>query len=184
MSAANFYTINSAAIFAVTDNGVACHRVRTVGVRRGWADVYKHEIWDRNRRYGGRSVLEKSFSVSLPGGGSYDLGAVIVRRSGYYDGAALDWDIKCDAGSLAEDFRGDLDELAAAIVDDLIADYRYFSGWNNGLVAIFRPRIQKALETALNAIQKQADALCSWGCDIKLRCVGVFSNGEAVYRRY
>jgi len=183
MSASNFYSVNSAAVFAVTDNGLACRRVRTSGRRRGWEDVYKLEIWDHSRSYGGRSILEKSFSVALPGGLTYELDGVIVRRFGYYSGASLDWDVKCDAGSLAEDFRGDLDELADAIAEDLIADYRYYSGWNNGLVSIFRPRIQRAVSSVLGSIQKQADALCAWGCDVKLRCLWHFSNGAGVYVR-
>ena len=182
MSAANFYWINSAAVFAVTDNGVNCHRVRTSGARRGWSDVYRLEIWDHARSYCGRDVLEKSFSV-LAAGVNYDLNARIVRRSGYWSGACLDWDVTTTAGSLAEDFRGDRDDMAAAIAAEILEDRAYYDGWNEGLCAINRPRIERAVAGALDRIARESDALCAWGCDIKLRCLGHFSNGEAVYSR-
>lgn len=176
MSAANFYTINSAAIFAVTDRGADCSRLLTTGTRRGWSAV--RGTWDRCRSYPGLSMMEKTFYTSRE-----SLEVSIIRRSGYYSGAALDWDIKIAGYSLAEDFNGDRDELAAAVVGDLLEDPAYYDGWNRGLVAIHRPRLVRELSAAIDRAAREADALCSWACDLKLRCIGVFSNGEAIYRR-
>ena len=122
--------------------------------------------------------MEKTFYT-----GRESLGVQIVRRSGYYSGAALDWDIKAAGYSLADDFRGDRDEMAAAIVGDILDDLAYYSGWNNGLIAIHRPRIMREISGAIDKAANEADALCAWSCDVKLRCVGIFSNGAAVYSR-
>ena len=178
MSAANFNTINAAAVFAVTDRGASCGRLLTTGRRRGWADVSRLGIWDRSRSYPGLAMLEKTFYT-----GRESLGVQIVRRSGYYSGAALDWDIKAAGYSLADDFRGDRDEMAAAIAGEILEDRAYYDGWNNGLIAINRPRIERAVSGALERNARESDALCAWGCDIKLRCLGHFSNGEAFYSR-
>ena len=178
MSAANFNTINAAAVFAVTDKGASCGRLLTTGRRRGWSDVSRLGIWDRSRSYPGLALLEKTIYTSRE-----SLDVQIVRRSGYYSGAALDWDIKAAGYSLADDFRGDRDEMAAAIVEDLLADLAYYSGWNNGLIAIHRPRLIRELSGAIERAANEADALCAWSCDVKLRCVGIASNGEAFYSR-
>lgn len=178
MSAANFNTINAAAVFAVTDKGASCGRLLTTGRRRGWSDVSRLGIWDRSRSYPGLALLEKTIYTSRE-----SLDVQIVRRSGYYSGAALDWDIKAAGYSLADDFRGDRDEMAAAIVGDILDDLAYYSGWNNGLIAIHRPRIMREISGAIDKAANEADALCAWSCDVKLRCVGIFSNGAAVYSR-
>ena len=175
MSAANFNTINAAAVFAVTDKGASCGRLLTTGRRRGWSSIHD---WDGARSYPGLALLEKTFYTSRE-----SLDVRIVRRSGYYSGAALDWDIKAAGYSLADDFRGDRDEMAAAIAGEILEDRAYYDGWNNGLIAINRPRIERAVSGALERIARESDALCAWGCDIKLRCLGHFSNGEAFYSR-
>lgn len=175
MSAANFNTINAAAVFAVTDKGASCGRLLTTGRRRGWSSIHD---WDGARSYPGLALLEKTFYTSRE-----SLDVRIVRRSGYYSGAALDWDIKAAGYSLADDFRGDRDEMAAAIVEDLLADLAYYSGWNNGLIAIHRPRLVRELSGAIDRAANEADALCAWSCDVKLRRVGIASNGEAFYSR-
>lgn len=56
MSAANFYTINAAAVFAVTDKGASCGRLLTTGRRRGWSSIHD---WDGARSYPGLALLEK-----------------------------------------------------------------------------------------------------------------------------
>lgn len=175
MSAANFYSINAAAIFAVTDRGADCSRLLTTGRRRGWTMIHS---WDSSRSYPGLAMLEKTFYT-----GRESLDVQIVRRAGYYSGAALDWDIKIAGYSLADDFDGDRDELAAAVVDDTLADLEYYDGWNRGLVAIHRPRLVRELSAAIDRAAREADALCSWSCDVKLSCIGHFSNGSAIYRR-
>ncbi len=177
MSAANFNTINAAAVFAVTDNGADCSRLLTTGTRRGWS-IPASRTFDNNRCYPGRVMLEKSFYTDRE-----TLAVSIIRRAGYYSGAALDWDIKIDGYSLADDFRGDRDELAAAVVEDLLADLAYYDGWNRGLVAIHRPRLVREMSAAIDRAAREADALCAWSCDVRLCYVGSFSNGEAVYRR-
>ena len=69
------------------------------------------------------------------------------------------------------------------IVGDILDDLAYYSGWNNGLIAIHRPRIMREISGAIDKAANEADALCAWSCDVKLRCVGIFSNGAAVYSR-
>lgn len=177
MGTANFYTINAAAVYAVTDNGMDCFRLQTTGARRGWSCI---QSWDNDRSRPGLAVLEKYFQA----GGGIDVRAQIIRRSGYYSGACLDWEIKVEGYSLTWDCHGDLDELVAAVVDDVIIPEReYYDGWNKGLCAIHRPRLIRELSAAVERAGREADALCACGCDIKLRCLGVFSNGEAFYCR-
>lgn len=183
MSTANFYTVNAGAYYAVSDNGIGCGRLLTSGRRRGWDDIHGLRDWDGARNFPALAMMEKSFSVSIGGGQVIDLTGRIVRRSGYYSGAVLDWDIKTSAGSLGDDFRGDTDELAEAVVSDLLYKFRYYDGWNDGLCKIHRPRLLRAVSAGLEQIRREAEALCNWAADFHLICVGRASNGEAFYRR-
>lgn len=181
MSAANFCLKNASNYFAVSDRGAACWRLLSTGLVRGWDDIRRLDQWDGSRSYPAKSMLEKAFCIPISPREDYTLTAKIVRRSGYYSGALLDWDIETAAGSLGADFGGDLDELAGAIVDELLADFRYYDGWNEGLCAIHRPRLLGAISGGLERARKESDALCAWSSDYKLRCLGVASNGEAFY---
>ncbi len=183
MSAANFYLKNASNYFAVSDRGASCWRLLSTGLVRGWSDIRRLNQWDGDRSYPAKCMMEKEFSARIGGGCYYGLTARIVRRSGYYSGALLDWDIETAAGSLWADFGGDLDDMAVAIVDDLLDDFRYYDGWNDGLCKIHRPRLLRAVSGALERARKESDALCAWSADYKLRCIGTASNGEAFYRK-
>ena len=54
---------------------------------------------------------------------------------------------------------------------------------NKGLSKIHAQRINEAMHQAINKLQEEAEKAFAASCDDKLVCVGVFSNGEAIYKR-
>lgn len=114
--------------------------------------------------------------------GDERLECYIGFNNGHYEGATIDYDIRCgDYGWLSD--CNTADDFIQEIVDGILADKSYYEGWNKGMCAIQRPNLYKKLSGMVSDIIDEAESICNVCCDEKLVRVGIFSNGEAVYER-
>lgn len=182
MSAANYCLQNAGAYYVTGQNPEEFFLSGFAS--RDWhrAGLEPEKAGELSRSYYGVYLLQKTFQVEIPGGHLYDLTAKIVWRSGYYSGAILDYEIF--GGSYVgkmSDYR-DSDDFALDVIDDIIDDCSNYYGWNPGVCAALRPKVEKAVEDAFNAIAKDSENVCQALADSSLVCVGIFSNGEAIYK--
>ena len=56
-------------------------------------------------------------------------------------------------------------------------------GWNAGLAKMLRMKLTTRLVKFLDRVQEECEDICKALCDDELVCVGIFSNGEAIYER-
>lgn len=111
----------------------------------------------------------------------------IKLNPGYYEGCTVDFDITLidDYGDRhrLSDFYGDVDGLAEEYIDAL-GEY-ICNNWpeHKGTWALIRKSACRRLVEGLNRIAGELDAFCEKMADDTLRCVCIFSNGEAVYQR-
>ena len=73
-----------------------------------------------------------------------------------------------------------------SILSDMEAEVLYQQGYDGWNVGIWKMNKEKVRTWLLNTTMKEYDKcndFCEKNCETKLVCMGVFSNGEAVYRR-
>lgn len=111
-------------------------------------------------------------------------------RDGNYSGCNLDYDINVEYNSWYNDIVSNLsdcdsgDELCEVFVDGLENDWV----WENeecskGLFMMNKGKLIKALQRKVGEIVDALEDICKSLCDDELACVGIFSNGEAIYER-
>lgn len=149
-------------------------RVMEVAGEKGYArcipDFLKEHPMDDN-------ICWKDFDF-----GDECLECYIGFNNGYYEGATIDYDIRCgDYGWLSG--YDTVDDFIQNIVDGILADKSYNEDWNKGMCTIQRPNLHKKLSGVVSAMIDEAENICNDCCDEKLVRVCVFNNGEAVYKR-
>lgn len=110
--------------------------------------------------------------------------------SGYYTDATLDFEVVIRPTISGYNYRlsdfGSIFEMVESILSDMEAEVLYqqgYDGWNVGIWKMNKKHVETWL---INLITKECDACdkyCEENCDTILKCMGVFSNGEAVYCR-
>ena len=112
-------------------------------------------------------------------------------RDGNYVGVNLDYDVNIEysstfnrdlSSSLSD--NGDVDSLCENFVEGM----EYDSAWEDaeiskGLFMMNKGKLIKALQRKVGEIVDALEELCKSLCDGEYECVGIFSNGEAVYER-
>jgi hypothetical protein len=128
---------------------------------------------DRDRNfYGtaiGRYLLDKTYM-----GVTIEIELTAMIRSGYYEGANLDWDITLHVDGYSHDD-----------VPDALAEWEYQAEkeYNAGLVKANLRHVKLWTEKTCEAMRDSLEEIFAEYSDVKLRKVGQFSNGEAVYER-
>ena len=159
------------------------------GREKGFTPCDKNTYSDRM----GRGVMEKSAwycfgkeSSALPFN-NFEFTQEISIHSGYYSGANYDWDISICA-NYGDSWKLSEYESVGDMIDDILDSWEYeagdtFYGWNAGLAKMQRKNIKKWLERMIDKLSDEADEVCKEVCEEEYYCAGIFSNGEAVYRK-
>jgi hypothetical protein len=102
--------------------------------------------------------------------------------SGYYAGATLDWDlgIRYEETKMLSEY-GNKEELIEDVADYIFQDFEYYEADRE--TPKKRTALKKWLTKIFDTYADKADEFCKQHCTQKLNCVGVFSNGEAVYAK-
>jgi hypothetical protein len=187
MSTCNFSVRNASGYYALENYDPEQVQMNAEG--RADADRFTEED-DRERgaydwRDAGQVILSYDLGkFSLPGalGLCVDLRGQIIMRAGYYAGATLDWDL--EVNFLYEYF--DLNEYwdgQAALVSDVVENALYEIECREGEAPgeATREAIARRLEAIMEEARGTLDGICRDLCEQPLRCVGVFSNGSAIY---
>jgi hypothetical protein len=135
--------------------------------------VYNNETVDFLRSFSG-SVIGGVSEEKTYMGVEVRVKLIAVIRSGYYQGANLDYEIEYSADGYENDeFDGVIDEWV----------YQANKYNNNGLVQANRSKVENWLENTKNEMIEKLEKIYSEYSDVKLVKVGQFSNGEAVYEK-
>ena len=98
----------------------------------------------------------------------------VVVRSGYYEGANLDYDINiiaCNESSIEPD---DLDECVQ------VEDVMDYTGFTRGLATIQHRNLMKRINKTLDELRGEVEDVFK-AISKPMRIVGRFNNGECVY---
>lgn len=135
-----------------------------------------------------RGLWENKFSTELTEVGIVSQLGVI---SGYYADATIDFEIEVTPTCSGYKYRlSDYDDIFS-MVQDILADMdgdaeyyaKYGMGWNKGIWKMNKKHVQTWLIDLITKEYDRCNEFCENNCDNHLMCVGVFSNGEAVYRQ-
>lgn len=118
------------------------------------------------------------------------ISAKLGARDGNYVGVNLDYDVSIEYSSWCKDISSTLsdfksgDDLCKVFVDGLENDWV----WENeecskGLFMMNKGKLIKTLQKKVGEIVDTLEDICKSLCDDELACVGIFSNGEAIYER-
>lgn len=187
MSTANFYIKNAKGYYVIGNEssgslelGMAVEDIQENGKWDGW-DVENE--WRGHRSWDEKVILSRRHQFRVLGSWFDSVEIQIVFRPGYYAAGVLDWDIKYSAylGNMSEYPDGDC--FVAEILNDCRLDMLINANWNEGIWAINRGRIEKAVEKGISEAIERAEEFCKAFSDNTFRCIGVASNGEAFYER-
>lgn len=134
-----------------------------------------------------RSGYENKYNTDLT---EVEMTAQVGIINGYYADATLDFDIILTPTISGYKYRlsvfGSIFEMIDSILSDMEAEVLCQQGYDTWNVGIWKMNKEKVRTWLLNTIMKEYDKcndFCEKNCETKLVCMGVFSNGEAVYRR-
>ena len=99
-------------------------------------------------------------------------------RSGYYEGACLDWTLQVDINGYGEYIDEDDIQYAAN-------DIREYASTNmsKGLRTIMAYRAEKWIRSEADRLSGIMENIFSRNSDVELAKVATFSNGETIYRK-
>ena len=176
MSTANFHNVNASRIYMVRcedefDYDFTKENVLHELKRKGW---YAYTPSSRNglRSYPGTIFARKGTEIHI--GESYtsvDICAII--RAGYYADANLDWVIEINGESY------DYGEFTLEDAKEHLQDYYpYYSG---GFSKMQAKNLLRKIREAVDELTAELESVYeSWS--EPLVCVGMFGNGEAIYK--
>lgn len=113
----------------------------------------------------GQWSIEKTYA-----GVSVEVIIIACSRSGYYEGACLDWYIDTYLAG------NENDEIDA---DDL----EYYGKVNAGMSKIITPKANKWIDTMKDKMADDLEKVFAQCCGIELEVVATFSNGETIYKK-
>lgn len=176
MSTPNFSNINASRIYAThnEDYENVHYNVMSDLENRGWYPIKEYD--SSNRYYGGRMFMQKDKEVSI-GRFSISVSVKAIIRNGYYDDFNFDWDIEIE-GDGSYDVSGEYsfgEEDAA----NLIYDCTYYT---MGFCRMQARNLVSKVRCAISELSEELEKVYACYTD-QLVCVGIFSNGEAVYER-
>ena len=154
-------------------------------------DIHEH---DDDRSYPAVFVTEINDEFEFCGL-SFTVSIRIGARAGYYSASNLDYQVLVSndnswgwiepfeyVGNHSRYGYSSGEELAEALANEL-DDWNVpeQAGVSRGLFSMNKKRLAKRIESEMLGMMQLADELCKKLCDSEYACVGVFSNGEAVY---
>lgn len=114
-----------------------------------------------------------------------DVRFYIVIQSAYCEGATLDYlitifingdEFNYSTGSHYDnDMNGILDEIA------YMQNYR--NDYKQGLINIMKPKIESFILESIKQLSDISEGILQASSGMELKCIGVFSNGEAIYEK-
>lgn len=192
MSTCNYYSKNAKKIYVAIEedeNDFDFYDVKTDVENVGRENFpYKDDSW--NEQMDARNIClgenYREFSNYLFG---LSFTRRICARSGYYQGINLDYEIKvsdCYGGEYYLSEYDDVDDLAEDIVNQIEESMDWFgyrNKWNKGLLKMQRKNIIKHFAQFIENEVDICEDVCDKCSEMKLRVVGRFSNGGAVYEK-
>ena len=147
-----------------------------------------------NRRMEARNICETNTEWLTFGNGNAwttetNVESVIVIRSGYYEGAVLDYDVKVETSQGDTLHLSDYDNVDYMIDDymNILKDIVEWKGhqhkWNVGTFEIQKKNIRKWIEKRINTHIENCEKFCKENCEMELCVSARFSNGETWYSK-
>ena len=99
-------------------------------------------------------------------------------RSGYYEGACLDWTLQVDING--NEYIGD-EDIPYAIED--IREHNTSTYMSKSLRAIIANRAEKWIRSEADKLSGIMENIFSRNSDVELAKVATFSNGETIYKK-
>lgn len=99
-------------------------------------------------------------------------------RSGYYEGACLDWTLQVDING--NEYIGD-EDIPYAIED--IREHNTSTYMSKGLRAIIANKAEKWIRSEADRLSGIMENIFSRNSDMELAKVATFSNGETIYKK-
>lgn len=190
MATRNFYTKNANNVYAFAMEAEDCFdyddsidRIKEVGVSKyGFEETSGN---DGDRDFCGFYILNKKFGHKLfyNSGLDVSIDITILARSGYYAGYNLDFELEVSNDYYNPYKLGDYEceeDLIEAMADEFVEDSDVY---NYGLRKCFKERYKAFLEDFIDKAIEYANNVLENLCEEEYRCVGAFSNGEALYQK-
>jgi hypothetical protein len=99
-------------------------------------------------------------------------------RSGYYEGACLDWTLQVDINGYGEYIDdGDIPYAVDDIIEHASTDM------NKGLLTIMARKAEKWIRAEADRLSGIMENIFSRNSEMELKKVAQFSNGETIYKR-
>jgi hypothetical protein len=174
MGTSNFHNVNSGRIYSVE-------------IEEEWDydDLKENLIYELKDSHTTKDPYElRSYSSSVVGCLSkqksfgeldIDLSIYCVIRSGYYEGANLDWFMKLDIGNTSY-----YDEIPENCYIE--EDLRYFNDWNVGFSVIQSKNVLNWIKTTKEELVNRIEKIYEEN-STPLEVVARFSNGETIYKK-
>lgn len=181
MSTPNFCCKNTSKIYAIENNeDFAQYDCQESLECLDWTPC---DECDGDRSYPASIIAEKTKYICVAGS-SIDITAKAKIVCGYWSGACFDFDCELSVydrdGYRVSDYD-DIDTINKYLDTDAIIEDNWTG--NKGLTKIHSQRIYEAIQQAIDKLRKEAEKSFVECCSDVLLCVGVFSNGEAIYKR-
>lgn len=129
-------------------------------------------LTDNNRNFHG-TLLGKLSSYKDYLGVEVGIEIKAIIRSGYYEGANLDWELEYSLDGY------DADEIEYAIAE---WEYQANKEFNLGLVKMNSKNVEAWITTEQEKLIEEVERIFAANCGIKLQKVATFSNGETIYK--
>lgn len=182
MGTSNFHSVNASAVFAFTpsddeypfyyedikDEVESALKERGLCTDRKWADD-PYELRSYPSSVLGHKTVERTFM-----GAWFAVTIKAVIRSGYYDGACLDWFTQVDTEARGFLDRGYDDEW------DHFLDRLLDSSENVGFAKANLPRLMRWIDHTRDELIKECEQVFK-EMTTPLSAVATFSNGETLY---
>jgi len=196
MGTSNFFNRNASRIFAICmdyetpildDDGNETDEMEYVSAESWEYDDVKSDLitqieelkdcngvgnGDCNRNFSG-APIGRLYASEVYLGQEVGIEIQCLIRSGYYEGANLDYDITYEFGGGTYD---DIDGLCTDFIDETVSDYKGFAKIHSKNVSKFLHKKEAELRTKIETIY-------SGVCGVQLEVVARFSNGETIYKQ-
>ena len=173
MSTRNFYNKNASYIYMVKSEDEwsqynicesVCERLKS----KGWEPSGGYD-----RKADGEIFAEKTVRVRIGRYCYVNVCMLAIIRSGYFADANLEWTLEIDGKSYD---KGEYDEVEA---------YDTLLDWfcpNTGFCKIQTKNLLRKINKAIDEMADELESVYE-ECSEPLVCIGVFSNGEALYQK-
>lgn len=191
MATRNFYTKNANDVYAFGmeaendfdfDDSLDC--IKEVGISKYGFEETSGDDGDRN--YCGTYILDKSFGGKdfYNSGLTVNIDIAIIARSGYYQGANLDFELEVRNDNYYSYKLGDY-ESEDDLIDDMADEFVDYCDevYNYGLRKCFKKRYKAFLEDYIDKAIEYANNVLESLCEEEYSLIGTASNGEGFYQK-